>query len=243
MADQRLPERGELTELPADDWTCQFCSSSFSPKYKWRTPKYCSLECAYKDRKNKRKGKYISCLICGKKSYARPSQARKKKYCSRSCLVKSPERNNIISKKLRAGYANKSIGCGFKKGHIPWHKDKSNVFSKETRMVWSENRMGEKNGNWKGGISFEPYPVGWKECLRNAIRERDGYVCQECGIKQGDYIRKLDIHHIDYNKENLNPDNLISLCGKCHSTTNGRREYWERYFNNLLNKKLCQTKD
>jgi hypothetical protein len=36
----------------------------------------------------------------------------------------------------------------------------------------------------------------------------------------------LDIHHIDYDKNNLQENNLISLCQKCHGKTNFNREYW-----------------
>jgi len=40
---------------------------------------------------------------------------------------------------------------------------------------------------------------------------------------------------IDYNKENLEESNLISLCMPCHRKTNFNRDYWQ----NLL---LVKTK-
>ena len=73
---------------------------------------------------------------------------------------------------------------------------------------------GEKHPNWQGGKSFEKYTVDWTLTLKRSIRERDKYTCQMCWKSQGD--RALSIHHIDYNKKNCNPDNLISLCCKCH---------------------------
>jgi len=90
---------------------------------------------------------------------------------------------------------------------------------------WSQ---GELSPNWKGGKSFEIYPVDWTQTLKRSIRERDKYVCQMCGEQQGDVTHA--VHHIDYNKKNCNPDNLITLCKSCHSITNGNREYWKRYF-------------
>lgn len=39
------------------------------------------------------------------------------------------------------------------------------------------------------------------------------------------------VHHIDYNKLNCNPNNLITLCKSCHMKTNFNREYWLDYFN------------
>jgi len=110
------------------------------------------------------------------------------------------------------------------------HKGK--CLSKEHRQKISEAKKGrcrgDKNSNWQGGISFEPYNVDWIETLKRSIRERDHYICQLCGILQGD--RAFDIHHIDYDKFNCNPYNLITLCKKCHGKTNFNREYWIKLF-------------
>ena len=38
--------------------------------------------------------------------------------------------------------------------------------------------------------------------------------------------RRLCVHHIDYDKENLDFDNLISLCHSCHGKTNFNQNYW-----------------
>ncbi len=92
---------------------------------------------------------------------------------------------------------------------------------------------GENNPNWKGGI-FEPYTADWTETLKQAIRERDDYTCQLCGVHQNELsgkVKKMDSHHIDYNKDNCNTDNLVSLCRPCHTKTNHNREYWLDYFN------------
>jgi hypothetical protein len=102
--------------------------------------------------------------------------------------------------------------------------------SKETRRRMGEARKGERSPNWQGGISFYPYPIEWKESLRESIRERDGYTCQLCGDHQDELDRRLHVHHIDYDKDNLNPENLISLCCSCHMKTNHNREDWYDYF-------------
>jgi len=87
--------------------------------------------------------------------------------------------------------------------------------------------VGENAPNWRGGIGFEPYPISWTEELREQIRKRDNHQCQLCGKTEKQNKRKLDVHHIDYDKENLNLDNLISLCRGCHMKTNGNREFWQ----------------
>lgn len=85
---------------------------------------------------------------------------------------------------------------------------------------------------WKGGIASGIYPLGWTNTFREQIRQRDGYKCQICGIPEIECNTKLIVHHIDYNKYNINKDNLITLCRKCHTKTNYNREYWVSYFNN-----------
>jgi len=87
---------------------------------------------------------------------------------------------------------------------------------------------GENHYNWKGGTSREPYSIDWRNTLKRSIRERDKYTCQLCGKQQEDIA--FCVHHIDYDKKNCSPDNLITLCYKCHSKTNHNREYWIKYF-------------
>jgi 5-methylcytosine-specific restriction endonuclease McrA len=82
--------------------------------------------------------------------------------------------------------------------------------------------------------SFEPYSVDWTTTLKISIRQRDRYTCQICGKQQGD--NAFSVHHIDYNKQNCNPENLITLCNSCHSKTNYNRKEWIEYFNCVIPK-------
>ena len=113
--------------------------------------------------------------------------------------------------------------------------------SKEHRIKLGTR--GENNHFWIDGRSREKnqYSEDWTNYLRESIRIRDNFVCQECGIHQDELdigqVKKLDIHHIDYNKYNLNPDNLITLCRNCHTKTNYDREYWIKYFNKKIYEK------
>jgi len=96
----------------------------------------------------------------------------------------------------------------------------------------------EKNPFWKGGVSFEPYGIEFNRELKNEIRKRDNFTCQECGIteeelkkQENNRTKKLRIHHIDYNKQNNSTFNLISLCVTCHNHTNHfNRKHWTDYF-------------
>jgi hypothetical protein len=90
---------------------------------------------------------------------------------------------------------------------------------------------GDKHWNWQGGISSRPYFVDWTKTLRRSIRERDNYTCVLCGSTQTE--RTYPIHHIDYQKTNCDPDNLVTLCPSCHSKTNSHKDSWLDVFNKL----------
>ena len=159
--------------------------------------------------------------------------------------IKLPERtgiNNPMYGKNHSKEAKEKISKAHK-DKSSWNKGKH--FSEDTKRKmskaaikrmssWKEKQLcskrnkGVKNPNWKGGISYEPYSVDWTITLKRSIRERDHYVCQICGDLQGDVT--FCCHHIDYDKRNCNPDNLITLCNKCHTKTNCNRKCWIKYF-------------
>ena len=88
---------------------------------------------------------------------------------------------------------------------------------------------GEKNCNWKGGITPEDRMFR-ASCeyteWRISVFERDDYTCQECGQHGGN----LNAHHIlpyrDYKdpEYSLNIDNGITLCEECHD-----KVFWKEY--------------
>ena len=96
-------------------------------------------------------------------------------------------------------------------------------------------RKGPKNNNWRGGISFDPYGYEFNKELKLAIKIRDGFKCFVCKVKDENTSQGLHIHHIDYNKQNNNPENLVALCGKCNSKANGHRQVWIEYFSRSFN--------
>ena len=95
---------------------------------------------------------------------------------------------------------------------------------------------GPENGNWRGGISFLPYTFEYNQELKYAIRLREKFKCYICKTLEKELFENLCIHHIDYDKTNNNPQNLVALCRKCHLKTNGNRKYWIEYFTQEFNK-------
>jgi len=93
------------------------------------------------------------------------------------------------------------------------------------------------NPNWNNGSSLEEYGSEFDSTLKEQVRFRDGYTCQICGCSQLENGRQLDCHHIDYDKQHNVLNNLIALCHKCHSKTNGKREYWKQYLRKKIKTK------
>jgi hypothetical protein len=171
------------------------------------------------------------CLYCQQEYRARHSVQR---YCSRSCRNKSVcigshhsdehrSKISISTKGKNAGENNPAYG---KTGESSWTYGTRRTDECKQRL--SEAKKGlyllENNPNWKGGKSFEPYPLTWTKELKTRIRQRDGFTCQICG-KNG-----FTVHHKDYDKDNCSEDNLITLCKKCHPKTNHNREKWIEFF-------------
>ena len=96
--------------------------------------------------------------------------------------------------------------------------------------MYGVHRYEVENPNWKGGLSFDPYTPKFNKQLKELIRERDNRTCQKCGIPETEGKRRLDVHHIDYDKKNCLPRNLISLCNICNIQVNSNRKSWEDKF-------------
>lgn len=103
--------------------------------------------------------------------------------------------------------------------------------------IWSKEKTLEKNPNWKGGKSFEPYDRRFTEKFKKSIRKRDNYICLKCGVHQKDMKYALSIHHIDYNKLSTILKNCCSLCKRCNGEVNSNRKHWIKFFQSILSKK------
>lgn len=80
---------------------------------------------------------------------------------------------------------------------------------------------GENSRWWKGGIANDPYPEEFSDYLKRKIRKRDKYLCQSCSENVYGSPRG-HVHHIDGNKQNCSPSNLVLLCATCHNAVHGR---------------------
>lgn len=123
------------------------------------------------------------------------------------------------------------------------HGSKNPMYGKKhspkTIELIREKKMGENNWNWKGGIACEPYCEQWldKE-YKKSIMERDGNVClnPECNKTS----KNTCLHHIDYNKKNCHPLNLITICISCNSKANKNRRWHREWYKAIINKRYVR---
>lgn len=105
-------------------------------------------------------------------------------------------------------------------GHNP---DGLNTRFKKGRKTWNKGIRGKASTSYKNGNNALPYGFEFTKNFKRLIRARDGYKCQRCGTKYNKG-RALEIHHIDFNKTNNDPTNLITLCGECNIYYNFHRD-------------------
>ena len=92
------------------------------------------------------------------------------------------------------------------------------VLREELAETWKE---------YKRQTRHKPYTAEFNQKIKLLVRKRDKFNCQYCGKSEEELGKPLSVHHINYNKKDSHPCNLISICGSCHAETNGNRLRWE----------------
>ena len=115
------------------------------------------------------------------------------------------------------------------------------------RMLGKNNPMfgicGLDHPKWKGGESIKPYCHIWTDQeYKQSIRDRDNNTCQNPHCKCNcNFNHKLSLHHINGNKLNCHPWNLISLCRGCNTIAEGNknisRKKWQNLYQNIMTEK------
>jgi hypothetical protein len=113
---------------------------------------------------------------------------------------------------------------------------------KKMKQTWSRPEVkakisGKNNVNYIHGQGYEPYTKDFK-LLREEILERDNFKCQGCGLTQDEHIikykRNIEVHHIDHNRHNCKPENLITLCKQCNINANYNIDYYYAYYTYII---------
>ncbi len=142
--------------------------------------------------------------------------------------------NNKISMQTFLYRGKKCVSCS-KLGN---QRAKGHKHTQEVIEIIRQHSTGSNNPNWKGGISENEYPKEFNNELKDKIRKRDDYTCQNCSMTEEEQLIVLgyilSIHHIDYNKENCDEKNLITLCLWCNIRANYNRKMWEEHFKSII---------
>lgn len=88
----------------------------------------------------------------------------------------------------------------------PWNR-LSEEQKNELRNSLSKKMMKNGNPNWKGGKNYN-YHYLTSLCVKGVLTK--------CGLCKKENL-KLEVHHIDENKNNDQLNNLITICHSCHS--------------------------
>lgn len=205
---------------------CKHCGKTFEQTWhnasRWAVAKYCSNKC----------GRYAGVANKGRKRTPFSAEWRERLGASNRGRKFSEDHKAKISKAMMGHKVLKKTRVAVSKAH------KGKPISEEQRLKLSiagkGKRLGDKNPMWAGGLSQQSYPLTFSNYLKRRIRIRDNRICQHCGVLEDIYIlqtsRILDIHHIDYNKDNCSESNLIALCHGCNIRANVRRIFWQEYF-------------
>ena len=171
------------------------------------------------------------------------------------------EKNGMYGKESWNKGESKDTNESVKKYGESGSKTKTEFFVTEEGQKWlDENNRGENSSSygvyrygkdapgWKGGISNLPYCEKFDEDFKERVRNFFDRKCYVCGKNETDNGRKLDVHHVNYDKmvccNDVKPL-FVPLCKSCHGKTQKDREGWEEFFTislNYLTKGECFTK-
>lgn len=202
----RGPRPGQRT----GEWlACETCAKNV-----WRTEAtkrphtYCSRACAGKGPRTPRVARVIKpCDHCGASMTRLPCEARRYRFCSLRCAARTvqgarrgkpgtpwpPAQRELLTATLLRKYQNEWM---------------------PKRRAQSVSMSGAGNPQWQNGRSLQGYAPGFTRTLKRRIRIRDGHKCQICGIPSEPGTHA--VHHIDGQKVDHSPSNLVLLCHSCH---------------------------
>lgn len=158
---------------------------------------------------------------------------------SEQCIRASIEatKNRIVTKETRNKMRLAKVGkVGNRKGtHCSeLTKKKISIGNKGTiRSEESKRRNSLSHGGTGIPYEYNCYSEKFFK-IRPLILKRDNYTCQKCGQYGNKKLNYLTIHHIDYNKNNNQENNLICLCKKDNLKANFNRTYWLGFYQNKI---------
>lgn len=164
---------------------------------------------------------------CGCRKYARPGNRFINGHNNRVMSKEIRKRISLAIKEHARKLRKRGIiPVGFKGPHTEEAKARSRAALIE-RM-----KDPTKHHFWKGGISSDKqYGRDYRK-VRDGVKERDFYTCRNPKCKG--VSTRIVAHHIDYNKRNCIPKNMITLCHACNIWANINRSFWKLYYTCIM---------
>lgn len=202
-------------------YSCKKCGGTHHKPTAWGLCRLCYKRKRnhYKDIKNKWSIRNDVCIVCGKTDKYHEAHG----LCS---LCYGRRRHPLRGERRKISKIIKCSTCGKEFRQYKYRIERSERLfcSRECSDI---GRSGERSHFWRGGSSgWFHYPKQFKK-IRGLIRDRDNHKCKLCDVPEIECKTKLHVHHIDYDKQNINFNNLISLCPKCHQLTRYKKLYWK----------------
>lgn len=146
-------------------------------------------------------------------------------------ISQNKDRAKKISEKLKGIVFSKERIDNLKKSHLgqkAWNKNTKGIMKSNSGSFKKGHKRTPKGKEHWGYVDGEGYKGYSNEFIkiRDIIKKRDNYKCQ-ADLENCEGI--LGAHHIDYNKKNNNPFNLIALCSKHNTFVNKNRKHWKKY--------------
>ncbi len=167
--------------------------------------------------------KYDCCQYCGTIEIKHGAKG----LCER-CYSQYWRKGTPVRTLKRKGLNKFCIDCG---------KQLPRLGHKRCRDCHSKYNVGEVNPAYIHGECKRKYSNEFKK-IRKDVIERDGHQCRICKVPDKEMSRSLSVHHIDYDKDNNNINNLVSLCCFCHVSTNRNRDYWQIILQSMIKERV-----
>jgi hypothetical protein len=159
------------------------------------------------------------------------------KFCSIQCVgISQRGRTLPARRKVRKQCEVCSSDYVVSASHADRHHCCSRACSFQRRSLIA---AGDGNANWRGGMSRLPYPWNFRSVVSKAIIERDGGVCQNPSCAGLD--ERMTAHHINYDKQDCDENNLIALCSACNSRANFGRDKWREFYSAIMKSRVCSV--
>ncbi len=225
----RLHHAKSHGEILRDHRDCERCGERFEVPTGNLRQTYCSPACVAADNlpSGEEHPRYatviVPCEHCAANIERQPNELERSEnqFCSRECVhAWQSEHQRGENNPQYQRETVECAECGSSLAVVPSEKrvKKNHFCSKDCCYAYRRE-------------SPVQYGKGWDQQKRRAVRERDGWQCQACGMTQEKHQdrhgAKLEVHHIrpakefsDPEKRN-NPGNLVTLCSGCHPKWEG----------------------